>query len=229
MTSNIIELVMIVRNSGDILRNCLQENKKFIDYWTIVDTGSTDNTKEIIKSELSDIPGNLYEEPFVDFATSRNRSLELSSKTCKYTIILDDSYILHGGQKLRQLLSKSKNSCFSLNIGNFRNNFLQNDYVSIRVIKTCDNLKYKYRVHEHIDISKKYIQEITDPDIFINDLDSMEHKNRSVNRYNKDIQLLLLDHKDYPNDPRVIYYLAKTYYNLERYKDAITYFRKLNE
>ena len=225
----IIELVMIVRNSGDILRNCLQENKKFIDYWTIIDTGSTDNTKEIIKSELSDIPGNLYEEPFVDFAHSRNRSLELSSKTCKYTIILDDSYILHGGQKLRQLLSKSKQSCFSLNIGNFRNNFLQNEYTSIRIIKTSDNLKYKYRVHEHIDVNKKYIQEITEPDIFINDLDSMEHKNRSVNRYNKDIQLLLLDHKDYPNDPRVIYYLAKTYYNLERYNDALLYYRKLNE
>jgi tetratricopeptide (TPR) repeat protein len=227
--TNIIELVMIVRNSGDILKNCLQENKKFIDHWTILDTGSTDNTKEIIKSELSDIPGNLYEEPFVNFAHSRNRSLELSSKSCKYTIILDDSYILHGGQKLKQLLSKSKQSCFSISIGNYRDNFLQNDYISNRIIKSSDNLKYKYRVHEHIIVNKKNIQEITDPEIFINDVESMEHKNRSVNRHNKDIQLLLLDHKDYPNDPHVIYYLAKTYYNLERYDDALIYFRKLNE
>jgi len=227
MTTNIIELVMIVRNSGDILRTCLQENKKFIDHWTILDTGSTDNTKEIIKFELSDIPGNLYEEPFVDFSHSRNRSLELSSKTCKYTIILDDSYILHGGQKLRQFLSKSKQSCFSISIGNFHNNFLQNEYTSIRIIKTSDNLKYKYRVHEHIDVNKKNIQEITDPEIFINDIEFMEHKNRSVNRYDKDIQFLLLDHKDYPTDPRVIYYLAKTYYNSERYKNALLYFSKL--
>jgi hypothetical protein len=227
--TNIIELVMIVRNSGDILKNCLRENKKFIDHWTILDTGSTDNTKEIIKSELSDIPGNLYEEPFVDFAHSRNRSLELSSKTCKYTIILDDSYILHGGQKLRQLLSKSKQSCFSISIGNYHDNFLQNEYISNRIIKSSDNLKYKYRVHEHIIVNKKNIQSITDPEIFINDMESMEHTNRSVNRHNKDIQFLLLDHKDYPNDPHVIYYLAKTYYNLERYQDALIYFGKLNE
>jgi hypothetical protein len=225
--TKIIELVMIVRNSGEILRTCLQENKQFIDHWTILDTGSTDNTKEIIKSELADISGNLYEEPFVDFAHARNRSLELSSKTCRYTIILDDSYILYGGQKLRQILSKSKHSCFSLNIGNYRNNFLQNEYTSIRIIKTSENLKYKYRVHEHIDVNKKNIQEITDSEIFINDVESMEHKNRSVNRHNKDIQLLLLDHKDYPNDLRIIYYLAKTYYNLERYDDALTYFQKL--
>ena len=227
MTKNIIELVMIVRNSGDILRTCLRENKKFIDRWTILDTGSTDNTKEIINSELSDIDGNLYEEPFVDFAHSRNRSLELSSKSCKYTIILDDSYILHGGQKLRQILSKSKQSCFSLNIGNYHNNFLQNEYSSIRIIKSSENLKYKYRVHEHIDVNKKNVHDIIDSEIFINDIESTEHINRSSNRNNKDIQFLLLDNKDYPNDLRVIYYLAKTYYNLEKYNEALSYFKKL--
>ena len=36
-----------------------------------------------------------------------------------------------------------------------------------------------------------------------------------------------MDFKDNPNDPRVIYYIAKTYYNLERYDDALLYFQKL--
>ena len=84
---NLLELVMIVKNSGDVLRDCLRLNKKFIDHWTILDTGSSDNTKNIIKEELKDLPGTLYEEDFVDFSTTRNRSLELSSKKCKYTII----------------------------------------------------------------------------------------------------------------------------------------------
>jgi glycosyltransferase involved in cell wall biosynthesis len=68
----LLELVMIVKNSGEVLRDCLRINKKYIDQWTILDTGSTDNTIEIIKDELKDIPGNLYQEPFIDFATSRN-------------------------------------------------------------------------------------------------------------------------------------------------------------
>jgi len=42
---NILELVMIVRNSGEILRECLRNNKKFIDHWTILDTGSNDHTQ----------------------------------------------------------------------------------------------------------------------------------------------------------------------------------------
>jgi len=60
----ILELVMIVKNSGEILRECLQKNRQFIDYWTICDTGSTDNTKDIIFSELSGIPGKLHDINF---------------------------------------------------------------------------------------------------------------------------------------------------------------------
>ena len=52
--SKLLELVMIVKNSGEILRKCLKENKKYIDQWTIVDTGSTDNTCDIIREELKD-------------------------------------------------------------------------------------------------------------------------------------------------------------------------------
>jgi hypothetical protein len=69
---------------------------------------STDNTPNIIREELKDIPGNLYFAEFVDFSQARNKSLELSSKKCKYTIILDDSYKLQGGKELRNLLKKSK-------------------------------------------------------------------------------------------------------------------------
>ena len=167
----LLGLSMITKNAGEILRRCLKENKKHIDYWAILDTGSTDNTKEIIREELKDIPGTLFESEFQDFSQARNKALELSLKHCKYTIILDDSYELIGGEKLRELLQNSKNPCFSIRIGNLQNNFLQNEYLSNRIIKTSENLRYKYRVHEQIDISKKQIQEINDLDIFINDIE----------------------------------------------------------
>ena len=46
--TSILELVMIVKNSGEVLRKCLKSVKPYIDHWTILDTGSIDNTKDII-------------------------------------------------------------------------------------------------------------------------------------------------------------------------------------
>ena len=65
--TNLLELVMIVKNSGEVLRKCLQSVKPYISRWTILDTGSVDHTPDIIKEEMDGVPGNLFHEPFVDF------------------------------------------------------------------------------------------------------------------------------------------------------------------
>ena len=222
--NNLLELVMIVKNSGDILKDCLSINKKYIDHWTILDTGSSDNTVSNIKEELKDIPGNLYIEEFVDFSHSRNRSLELSSKKCKYQIILDDSYIINGGDNLRKFLNNSKDDCIAIKIGKYINRFLHNDYFSKRIIKTSKNLRYKYRIHEDIYLPNDNFIEINDPNIFIHDLDDKSHSDRTKKRFKKDIELLLLDFKDNPNDPRPIYYLGKTYLNIDEYNKSLYYY-----
>ena len=220
---------MIVKNSGEVLRECLRENKKWIDYWTILDTGSTDNTKEIIMNELKDIPGKLHDGEFIDFSQARNQALSLTSKKCKYIIMLDDSYILHGGDKLKKMLKKEKASCFLIKIGKYIDNFLRDDYYSKRITKSCDNLKYKYRVHEDIMVNENKLKFIIDNDIFIDDITFENHTKRSLNRYKKDIENLLLDHQDEPYEQRIIYYIAKTYSVIEDYDNALKYFTKLKD
>ena len=225
----LLELVMITKNSGELFRKCLINNRKYIDHWTILDTGSVDNTPDIIREELKDIPGNLYFSEFEDFSTTRNKSLELSSKTCKYIIILDDSYVIHGGENLLKFLRKSKHPCISIVIGNLENkNIIHNQYYSKRIIKTSSNLKFKYRVHEEIDFDNtKYI---TDDKIFINDIESLEHTKRSSRRYKNDVKMLLLDFNEKcHNDPKVIYYMGMTYSNLHDYNEAIKYFEILKD
>lgn len=216
---------MIVKNSGEILRKCLNGVKPYIDYWTILDTGSVDNTMDIIREEMSGIDGNLYQEPFVDFSTSRNRSLELSSKRCKYTIILDDSYVIHGGDELKRLLKKGDKSSYSIKIGNLNNSILSSYYYSLRIIKSSDNLRYRSRVHEYIYDPKT--EHIKSNIIFIDDLSDNEHGVRSRNRFRRDIEFLLEEDKDNPNNARTLMYLAKTYTLLKEYDKAIEYYKKM--
>jgi glycosyltransferase involved in cell wall biosynthesis len=73
-------LVMIVKNEGDTMERCLRAVSPYIKYWVIVDTGSEDNTKEVINKTMEElgIPGELHERPWVNFEVNRTESLELA-------------------------------------------------------------------------------------------------------------------------------------------------------
>lgn len=225
MSDKLIELVMIVKNSGDVLRKCLQSVKPYIDAWTIVDTGSTDHTPTIVQSELEGVEGTLHHIPFIDFSTTRNHSLRLCSNRCKYLLILDDSYQLHGGKELRELLKKSKTSSFSLKIGNVRETRLQSTYYSLRIIKSNSGLYYKGRVHEYI-IDKESII-IENNNIYINDIESNAHFMRTKARAKKDITFLMKDYNDDPLYPRTLMYLAKTHILLRQYVQSMYFLNEM--
>jgi len=228
MASNLLELVMIVKNSGEILRKCLQKNKRYIDYWTILDTGSTDNTPAIIEEELKDVPGKLHFSDFTNFSEARNKAFDLASQTCKYMIVLDDSYELGEGDKLREYLTTSNADVIYLKIGYMNFDFLKDLYYSNRITKTTSKIRYKYRVHETLLIPKKKKSVwVDEKNFYIIDHTFREHENRTLSRYKRDIECLLLDKEQYPTDPRPVYYLCRTLYNQVKHEEAKPYLKEL--
>src|SRR3972149_8399584 len=79
-------LNMIVKNESKVIERCLKSVKPLIDYWVIVDTGSTDKTRQIISKFMSAIPGELHERPWVDFAHNRNEALHLAKGRGDYIL-----------------------------------------------------------------------------------------------------------------------------------------------
>src|SRR5581483_225880 len=82
-------LNMIVKNESHVIERCLKSVKPLIDYWVIVDTGSSDGTQKIIKKFMKDIPGKLYERPWKDFAHNRNEALKLAKNKADYVLWMD--------------------------------------------------------------------------------------------------------------------------------------------
>jgi tetratricopeptide (TPR) repeat protein len=87
-------LSMIVRNEAAVISRCLASVRPCIGAWAIVDTGSTDGTQQRVRELLADLPGELIERPWVDFATNRNQALDLARTYGDYALIIDADEIL---------------------------------------------------------------------------------------------------------------------------------------
>jgi FkbM family methyltransferase len=86
-------LNMIVKNESHIIENTLEKlcNKIKFDYWVICDTGSTDNTPEIITDFFSkkDIKGELYYDAWENFAHNRTLALKRAYKKTDLLLVFD--------------------------------------------------------------------------------------------------------------------------------------------
>jgi glycosyltransferase involved in cell wall biosynthesis len=87
---------MIVKNETHIIKECLDSIYKYVDYWVIVDTGSTDGTQELIKNFFAEkgIPGELHERPWVSFGDNRTEALQLCDGKADWAWMIDaDDYV----------------------------------------------------------------------------------------------------------------------------------------
>ena len=82
-------LVLMVKDEAAVIDACLASVRPFISYWTVVDTGSTDDTPERVERALDGIPGRLYRMPFVDFGHSRSELLVAARGTADWLLCLD--------------------------------------------------------------------------------------------------------------------------------------------
>lgn len=221
---NLINMLIMVKNAGDDFRAVLENNKKYIDTWTILDTGSTDNTLSIIRDVLADIPGKLYQEPFINFRDSRNRLLELAGEDCAFNIMLDDTYTIHGNIREFLTIARADDEMESLSIYIKDTDVM---YSSNRITKPERKLKYVYTIHEIIQTNLNGC--IPVQVAYIQDRPSPYMKDRTTNRKKQDLELLNAEIKANPEDSRLYYYLAETYLCLEDWENAYTFYKKRTE
>jgi len=221
---NLLNLCIMVKNGGPQFEQMLLDNMSIIDRWTILDTGSTDDTIEVINRVLvGKKEGNLYEEPFINFRDSRNRLLELAGESCKYNLMLDDTYVIKGD--LRTFLTNVRSDQYATSFTLFIHSS-DTKYGSNRVIKRNSGLQYIYKIHEVISDKNNVNVVIPEVAAYIEDrrFDYMEK--RTQERKSLDLKLLYEEVEDDPNNPRTYYYLAQTYNCLEDHDKAFYYFMK---
>jgi GR25 family glycosyltransferase involved in LPS biosynthesis len=110
--SQTICLNMIVKNESHVIIQTLENilSNININYWVISDTGSTDNTKELIQTYFNEkkIPGELLEHAWVDFGFNRTIALECAFNKSDYLFFFDADDTIEGKLILPDKLTYDK-------------------------------------------------------------------------------------------------------------------------
>ncbi|GGE81810.1 glycosyltransferase [Priestia taiwanensis] len=144
-----ISLCMIVKNEEKVLDRCLSTVAHLVDEVIIVDTGSTDNTKEIATQYTK----HIYDFEWVhDFSAARNYAAEKA--TGEWILVLDaDEYVEEENFKsfLLELKDDKENfNAYAIMILNFTGvhgeRMIQNHHE--RVYKNDGDIAYTRKIHE---------------------------------------------------------------------------------
>ncbi|MCC6127670.1 MAG: glycosyltransferase [Chlamydiae bacterium] len=211
-------LNMIVRNEAKVIRRALSSVKHKIDYWVIVDTGSTDDTKTLILEELKNIPGELHERPWVDFEHNRNEALELAIDKASYLLFIDaDEQWIFSQDFDKQSLSH--------NFYVVKNRDLNVDLYRVLLVNTQIPWRWKGVLHEEI-CSTQPVQGAILPGItnygFIRD----GYRASDPERYLKDAEILEKALLNEPDNARYVFFLAQSYATAGKYQEALKNYDK---
>lgn len=216
-----ISLCMIVKDEEDVIGRCLDSVKDIADEIIIVDTGSTDKTKEIV----SKYTNKIYNFEWVDdFAKARNFSFSKATKD--YILWLDaDDVILE--EDYKKFVELKKNIDKNVDIYMMKYNYIVNEdnipslvQNRARLLKREKNYQWISPIHEVI----IPVGNIKNTDITIT------HKKDKVKDVNRNIRIFEKMKKDgIKFDDRQAYCYAKELYCLRRFEEAKVEYEKYIE
>ena len=221
-------LAMIVKNESHIIKQTLQNIYEHVPlhYWIISDTGSTDNTKELIQAFFDEkrIPGELICRDWVNFGYNRTELLEYAFQRTDYLFLFDADDSLHGKFELPNILTADAYLCKFLTSGG--------SYFRPVIISNRKPWKFTGVLHEFLDTSEVREGSILHGQYYI-ESGRTSSRNMNPKKYLQDAELLLKEIKvetDEKLRTRYTYFCAQSYRDYGDVESAITWYQTfLNE
>jgi hypothetical protein len=213
-----LSLCMIVRNEAANLPACLDSVTGLADELVIVDTGSTDGTREIARARGA----RVIETPWAgDFAAARN--LALSAARGEWILVLDADEALPPASRIRihELVTGTAHSAYNLVQ---KNRLAEGSHVSVHIVRLFPNdprVRFERPIHEQVNTSLERAGiRIVDTDIVF------EHSGYASNevlagkteRNRRIIEAALAKEPD--GDPNLRYYYASTFFDTKQFPEA---------
>lgn len=221
-------LNMIVKNESAIIRDTLENIIAHVplDYYVISDTGSDDNTADIIKQFFDEksIQGEIHHDEWVNFAHNRNSALQHAQGKTDYVLIFDADDRFEGNFVLPEELTSDRyyfrmaNSVTGANVY-FRTLMFRND----------GSFYWRGVLHEFVEQRKKTVVEQKIFGDYYVISGRFGARSNNPQKYFQDAQVLekaFYSSEDEDLKDRYAFYTAQSYRDADMPEKAIEWYAK---
>lgn len=212
-----VSLCMIVKDEEQVIGRCLDSVKNIVDEINIVDTGSTDKTKEIV-SQYTD---RLFNFTWIyDFAAARNYAFKQATKEYIFWLDADDVLSEKDQERFLELKETLNNEVDAASMNYHLSFNHQGEVVSeikrYRLVKRTCGFKWDGAVHEYLAVAGNTF----DSEVAVQHRPLTHDVNRNIGIYER----RLTQGEEF--SPRDLYYYANELKDHQQFKKAIEFYTK---
>ncbi len=230
-----ISACVIVKNEAARIGFWLKNVREYVDEIVVVDTGSRDGTKDIVKRSMAGIgKPSLQLRSFPwddDFSAPRNFALDTA--VGNWIVFLDADERIAEPERIRGLLAEIDTErpqveavmTLLVNIDADQGERELQRGVNVRLFRRSEELRYSGRVHETLQKPFGRLDTARETDRLTVYHTGYSSK-RLENKIRRNLALLNQEIRENGEKPRHAYYLANCYFVLQDYEKALYYAEK---
>jgi glycosyltransferase involved in cell wall biosynthesis len=227
-----LSLCMIVKDEEDCIGRCLASVKDMVDEIIIVDTGSTDRTKEICHTFGAQVHDFVWNN---SFAEARNDSLQRATGDWILWLDADEEVDPTDRHRLRDILDQDTHDVMLIHLINYYGEEVDPTKVfnmgQNRLFRNHKGFKFQNNIHEVLNIydmlaTTEQQERLGSIPIKVYHYGYLSPITTKKNKLKRNIDILKKELEKADFSPWVLYYLASEYYGAQQYEDAFEYINK---
>lgn len=149
-----VSACILTRNSSRTIQQCIEALQNAVDEIIVVDTGSTDNTIQIVES----LGVHVHHFQWIDdFSAARNFAHSLATSDWVISVDSDEILVVEDKQNIRLCASlfNNKNMVLMVNQLNVMNNVIE-PFSTGRMYQKSTGVHWVYPIHEYLETQEGY-------------------------------------------------------------------------
>lgn len=220
-----VSACIIAKNEEKFIGECLERLKKYGFEIVVVDTGSTDHTKEIARQYTE----NIYDFEWCnDFGKARNYAISKASNDWIFNIDCDEQIEKIDIPKLMELFSQYPDGCAEIRLANFMREKpdAPEDEITVQRIFNRKYCRYQGRIHEQVirkDGKSPFFFKA--PVLLFHYGYALEEEQQKL-KVQRNLTMLLEEREMSGESPYLLFQLGRTYRAMKEYEKASECYEK---